>query len=64
MFSNFQFANMLIRVSRSRLVQRIRWAYAAHCNETPVDIMYTYIETTLSVCYSPAEDKVAATFST
>jgi len=61
-FSNCQSTNRLVRVSRSRMVQRVRWAYAAQCNETAVDIMY--IEMTLNVFYSPARDKIAPTFST
>lgn len=51
-FSNCQSTNILVRVSRSRMAQRVRWAYAAQCNETSVDIMC--IEMTLNVYYSPA----------
>ena len=51
-FSDCQSTNMLVRVSRSRLVQGVRWAHASQCNETPVDIMY--IEMTLNVYYSSA----------
>jgi hypothetical protein len=61
-FSNCESTNILVRASKSRLVQHVRWAYAAQCTETPVDIMY--IEMTLNVYYSPAQDKVAPTFST